>query len=302
MAKTPIFRMTSGLNNVEEEHRLEYGEDGGCPLAQAVNVVITNGGGVRVRHPKREVRAAASHSFWSRGEYAFFCSAGNLYRLMADETELLVASGVGAAEMSYDFFQGKVYLTNGFYRGIVDGLFLYPWMATIPEQADADTRQLGLPSTFSKIFAHSGRMCLVDGRYVWIGEPFNAGCFDLGAGPISPGGEVTGFASVGDGIYLSTADGISFFRGRNRQEMIRATVHNEPMVPGTCLVTPAAALRLTNFADGLAAVWVSKSGVFAGMKTGEVVNVSDKSLVLPAATRGQACIHDGYYIFSLEVT
>ena len=303
MAKAPVFRVTSGLNNAEEPHRLEYGEDGGCPLSEAVNVVVSNGGGLRRRYPKRLVHDKLAHSFWSHGDYAFFCSEGKLYRMLEDETLLTVSPSVGGAEMSYAEFMGKIFCTNGMFRGVIDGPMLYPWTESVPSsRPDSDTRQLGFPSVFSRIFTHAGRMCLVDADKVWVGEPFNPGCYDLGSGPFSLGSSVVDFASVKNGIYVSNEEGVYFLAGSSKSDFMPRLVHDEPIVRGTCLSTPAHALRLSNFGNGLAAVWVSRSGVFVGMNNGEIVNVSDSRLRLPVATRGQACIYDGYYIFSLEVT
>lgn len=61
MATAPVFRATSGLNNVIEPHRLKYGEDGGCPLAEESTVIIDDGGGVR-RRRARTPHGCTGHS------------------------------------------------------------------------------------------------------------------------------------------------------------------------------------------------------------------------------------------------
>ena len=119
MAVAKVFSATSGLNNVIEPHRLKYGEDGGCPLAEAVNVVVDDSGSVKRRYGIIERVAAPCHSLWASGEYCFFVSDGKLYRYFANGNTALVHDSCGDSQMFWCEFGGKVYCSNGTFRAVL---------------------------------------------------------------------------------------------------------------------------------------------------------------------------------------
>ena len=92
MATVPVFRRSLGLNNVIEPHRLVYREDGACPFAEAVNIIIDDNGSFKRRFGIEKLHDGGAHSLWSKGEFCFFISSGNLYRVMLDGTVVLVTS------------------------------------------------------------------------------------------------------------------------------------------------------------------------------------------------------------------
>lgn len=301
MAVAPLFLATSGLNNALEPHRLRYGEDGGCPLASCSNVFVDHGGGIRSRHPRTEIYGEASHSFWSHGGFAFFVSDGDLYRLMPDKTTLLVAAGVGEEPMSFTFFLGRVYACNSSYRAIITDTMVYPWVAQIPQQSAGDTRVLGFPSAFSRCFEHAGRMCLIDGSRLWIGEPYCHACFDMGRGPVDLESAIGGAVSVMAGIYVSNQLATFFLAGGSQADFSgMVKVLDEPMIFGTEVVAPSASIGFDR-SPGMSAMWVSQSGVYGGTPDGHTVNFTQMNLRFPKIVSGKACIHDGYYMFSIEV-
>lgn len=301
MAKGTIFKMTSGLNNAVEPHMLRYGEDGGCPLASCSNVFVGHTGGVRTRSPRWPVIEDPAASFWSQGNFAFYVTGGKLYRLMSDGSSLLVSSSVGTEKLSFSLFMGRVYVCNSTFRAIIDEENVYPWMASIPSLFSSDSRILGFPAEFSRCAVHAGRMCLIDGDKVWIGEPFYHACFDMGAGPLSLGSDVSGFISVGSGFYVGNATDTYFVSGGSQRDFKgMVPVVPWPIIQGTEVSSPVVEVGFDRDI-GMAAVWVCQDGVYVGSPDGAIRNLTEGNLVFPKIISGSACIHDGYYIFSLEV-
>lgn len=281
MATSPLFIATSGLNTALEPHRLRYGEDGGCPLVSCSNVFVDHGGGVRTRHPRSEIYGEASHSFWSYGDFAFFVSDGDLYRLYADKTSVIVASDVGDELMSFAFFLGRVYACNSVYRAIITESMVYPWVASIPQQFSSDTRVLGFPSDFSRCAVHAGRMCLISGSKIWFSEPYCHACFDMGAGPVDLVSDISGFVSVESGVYVSNQQETFFISGGSQRDFSgMVSVFKSSIVAGTEVVLPAHEVGFDR-SLGLAAMWVSQYGVCAGTSDGVVVNLTATSLRFP---------------------
>ena len=301
MAKAPLFRTTSGLNNVLEPHRLQYGEDGGCPLAQAVNVIVDDGGGVRVRYGLSSKVSGPCHSLWSWGPYCFFVSEGALYRYTTSGTAVLVHASCGDFPMYFEEFGGKIYCSNGVFRAILYDEMIESWNASVPTQFASDTRTLGLPTSFTKICRHAGRMYLVDGSYLWETEPSNPGCVDLGAGYMTVGEGITDIISVRGGIYLSTATRTYFLSGSSKADFLPLDAHPSPIVPGTCTKITADQVGDGGMVQGVAAIWTSREGVCVGSEDGKVTNVTSRRIVFNKAVSGSATVLPGQYLFSLEV-
>jgi len=302
MATKPVFRATSGLNNVLEPHRLQYGEDGGCPLAEGVNVIIDDGGGVRRRKGRSLIFDGPTHSLWSWGLYCLFVSEGALYRRMASGTNVTVHASCGDAPMFFEKFGGRVYCSNGTFRAILKDLTIESWNATIPQQYRSDTRTLGLPSSFTRLIAHAGRMYLVDGMFLWETEPHLPGCVDMSREPISFGATIQDGIAVRGGIYISTEWGVKFLAGSSREDFVVYDVHDSPAVPGTMARITGDAVGGGDMMDGMCAIWTARDGVCLGSEEGKVTNVTSRRLVFDNAISGTGVVIPGQYFFSLEVS
>lgn len=301
MATKPVFRATSGLNNVLEPHRLQYGDDGGCPLAEAVNVIIDDGGGVRRRKGRALLFDGPAHSLWSWGPYCFFVSEGALYRRMANGTNVVVHASCGDAPMFFEKFGGRVYCSNGTFRAILHDLTIESWSASIPQQYRSDTRVLGLPSSFTRLIAHAGRMYLVDGMFLWETEPHLPGCVDMSREPISFGVDIEDGISVRGGIFISTKYGVKFLAGSSREDFVTYDVHDSPAVPGTMTRIAGDEVGSSDMIQGMGAIWTARAGVCVGSEEGKVTNVTSRRLVFDNAISGAGVVIPGQYFFSLEV-
>lgn len=301
MATAPVFRATSGLNNVLEPHRLQYGEDGGCPLAEGVNVVVDDGGGVKRRKGRLLLFEGPTHSLWAFGDYCFFVSDGKLYRHMTDGTNLLVNGSCGDSQMFYAEFGGRIYCTNGVFRAVLKDMTVASWIASVPAQYESDTRTLGMPTSFTRICTHAGRMYLVSGQFLWESEPGNPSCFDLGNGYVDFGETIVDLVAVRGGIYVSTTTRIFFLSGSSIADFKKLESYPAQMLAGTCAKIAGDDIGNGEMLQGLCAVWVSPNGVCFGSEDGRVVNVTSRRLVFSGAQYGALAVLPGQILFSLEV-
>ena len=302
MARFALFRSALGLNNVNSPNRLIYHEDGACELAEAVNVIIDDSGSARRRYGTEVVVTGASRSLWSEGSFCFFVSDGNLYRLRSDETTVLVASGVGSSKMHYATMNGKVYCSNGSFRAIIDDTTISSWDASIPTQTTSDTRILGIPSSFTKIFSFNGRMYCVSDNILYESEPFNPSCFDMANGFIMLDSSILDAVSVRGGIYITKNDGIWFLSGSSKSDFTLIHPHPSQVVTGTMTCIPGGEVGNGDMIQGVGVIFVCKDGVCVGDESGRVTNMTSRKLVFDSATSGAGCyLPNGQYIFSLEV-
>ena len=299
MAQAPVFRVTSGLNNVIEPHRLKYGEDGGCPLAEAVNVIVDDSGSVRRRAGRIKVIDGAVYSLWSHKGFCLFVHEGKLKRMYQSGSVVTLVSGVTDTEVHYCWFQEKVFVKNVSFAAIVDESAVSPWTASVPTLAKSDTRTLGMPSSFSDIFSFAGKLYLIDGKFLWESVPFNGRCFDLGSGYLQIGGEILGAQPLSKGVYISDDSGVFFLSGRSFSEFSVQRVSSFPAITGTFL--RVAGHELGDGMDGDIAMWACDDGVMIGSEDGLVKNVTNRRINFNDCISGASVFFDGKVLLSLEV-
>lgn len=300
MAIAPVFRAALGLNNVTEPHRLKYREEGSCPLAEAVNVIIDDSGSVMRRFGVTSLREGAHHSLWAQGKWCFFVSDGNLFRRFLSGTNAQIFTGCGDAQMYYSVFGDRVYCTNGTFKAVVSESAIAAWSATIGHQRGTDTRTLGLPSMSGPICRHAGRMYVADGRYLWESDPGYAGCFDLGDGWLDMGADIAAMISVRGGLFVSTAIETIFLSGSSKADFVLVNAHPAPIVHGTQSHIMGDDIADGTMFTGRCAVWVSPDGVCIGSEDGKVMNVTSRKLRFDEPTSGAGVAMPGQYLFSLE--
>lgn len=300
MSTGNIFSGAISLNNLQHPHRLEYrAEDHFCDLAIATNVVIVDDGSITRRNGKLVVTSSAAHSMWSYGKFCFYVSGGVLYRMLENGTSVIVHGAVGNNKMFYEYMFDRVYCSNGTVKLVILDMSMHSYDFVAPPKYNADTRQFGMPFSFTRLCRHAGRMLVVDENRLWISEPGMPEVFDIGAGPLSFD-KIYDLKSVKSGIYISTASGVFFLDGSSKDDFKKSLAYHEPAISGTMVVFDG-----QNFLDGriggLSAMWVSKSGVCLGDQSGAVLEISHRKLRLESSVTGSAIVADGFYFFSLEV-
>ena len=301
-SRFPLFRKSLGINNVSTPNRLIYREDGACELAESINVIIDDSGSARRREGTTLVRSGVARSLWSAGSFCFYVVDGDLYRLRDDETSVLVASGVGGAKMHYTMMHGKVFCSNGSFRAIIDDSTVTTWSASIPLQTVSDTRTLGIPDTFTKIFHFNGRMYCVAGAILYESEPFNPRCFDMGNGFIMFDSNILDACPVRGGVYVMTESGVWFLSGGSKTDFTLMHAHTSQPVANTFAHIPGGEVGGGDMMQGIGTIFVCKDGVCVGDDGGRVTNMTSRKLVFDTASSGAGCyIPNGQYIFSLEV-
>lgn len=300
MAEFALFEKSLGLNNVFEDDRLFYLEGGYSYLQETADVIVDGSGSIKRRYGFAEIFNLASHSLWVSGDFCFFVSDGTLYRILSDNSVVVVVSGIDNAEMYYVKEFGKVYATNGVNRFIITETAVSSWSSTAPIQNSVDTRQLGMIEGFTKMTVHAGRLLVLKGNRVWQSEPGNFGCFDKVDGSI-PFEVVHGFISVGTGVYLSCEDGVVFLDGASKKDFVKRLVYTLPAVDGKFILTDGSKLGRPGEYLGICVEWISKDGLCIGDSRGVVRNVTSAKVSFPDPS-GCAIVNAGdYTLFSLEV-
>ena len=146
---------------------------------------------------------------------------------------------------------------------------------------------------------YNGALYLAIGNFVYVTYTFDVSKMDLRycttAGFNS---DVTMIKAVSDGIFVSTANGVYFLDGggtvfdgdgKVQSAFTSRKISNYGAIPGTAVyvdtrVVPA----LQSF--GVAVMWTSHKGIFAGVTGGSAINLSADKVSLPIATKGAAML------------
>lgn len=131
------FTRFAGINNVlpaERIRTLPTQDNPTCELTDAVNVDIDNSGQLSRRAGQTLRVPGAAHSLWADGEICLYIAGTSLYRLNADMTSAMLATGLTAgAAASYVRVNERVYWTNGEQTGIVANGMARSWGMPIVE-------------------------------------------------------------------------------------------------------------------------------------------------------------------------
>lgn len=106
-----------GLDNVQPDANLPKDT-----LRAVVNADIMDDGRVRRRVGLTEIEPGATHSLWSDDDIVLYVKSGDLYRLMDDNSSILIRPSVTGRTMQYESVNGAVYYANGaFFGKLVSG-------------------------------------------------------------------------------------------------------------------------------------------------------------------------------------
>ena len=295
----PLFRGFLGQNNVAEPHNLRRDDNGRVELAEAVNFEIQDDLSVSTRAGRLVIRPGSTHSLWSKGQFCFMVSGGDLVRMYPQETFAVVFPAIGTHRVSYDLAMGQVYAANGSVQFIIGESTVSSWDHTPVVQSVSDGRTLGFPAPFDLVLWHSSRMFVTKGNVMYQSELFTPGLFDL-ENYIQFNTDIVDWVSMRGGIYLSTAEATIFLPGPDIstfKEEVR--VREVPMVPGTLRTMEGRSIG--KGMAGQCAVWVGPHGeVCIANDSGELLEVLDQQVRLEKHSKGGSVAKDGRFIFSLE--
>lgn len=302
-----FFRGSSGLNTKVSPARLRYDQETGVQeLSEAVNVDIDQTGRVsRRRGLRRILRKSSPHSFWNiRSQQACYFVADNTLYRMVPGVIAGVKTGISNSPAYYCEVGNDVYFSNGTDLGILrDGETWEDWEQT-PYIGPNNTREYSGPPLGSSMCHYNGRIYVAQGEFLLCSEPFNYGCFDLGRNflPIS-GSQIIDLASVENGIYVSTNDGVYFLSGSDFLEMGNRKVADRPAVKGSMSMVESSMVNPEIAGTG-AVFCVQGMGIVFGTGDGQVRFLTRDRLDVPAAQYGFAAVNSGQnneYICFMEV-
>lgn len=287
----------SGLNTVAESSRLATmavqipeGYKSAYPLTEAMNVEIDNSFALKSRSGLTSLfTGTGMHSFWANreGTLCFYAAGTILYRLMEDYSSIAMTTLSSRNRMSFTEFNSRIYYTNGEDIGYIENETRYGL-----SKSSLDYK-MPLPAG-QFICVHQGRLFIAKGNVLYISDPLSH-YYDVRTGYRVFDSDIRMLLSVEKGLYVS--DNKTWFLSPGKVlesdtiELKRTFADMDYVIPYTAVVVDGALIS-ENGIEGLAGIWVSKTGVCIGDQNGKVENVSQKNYVLSEFTEGSAVVRE----------
>lgn len=266
----------AGMDNRAPDYALALPQGAGHLLRDALNVNVTQQGGLKTREGYALAQAGGDcHSLWAplTGAYGLYCDAGTVYRVDvspvgAISARVAVAPGFGAiTPVRYAQVNEAVYFTDGIRVGSY-----HPTAGPTPAWDAAAAGMVGdqaltpMPAG-SCIAYHAGRLLVAVGSVLVYSEPFTPHLRDVAAGYEMFPAPITCIAAVEGGVFVM-ADQTYFAPGGFPAQGLRAV-----------LAYGAPAQQAGYRQDG-GAHWMSAQGIVSCNAAGELANLQEEHLAL----------------------
>lgn len=244
-------------------------------LERAVNVDITDSGGITTRNGYKKLLSASdvAHSIWASNEMILFRDGTDLKKYNIDlQTATTLYSGfiIQILPVCYRNIAGSVYLMDGVTAGKVDGLVYSTWSVPI----------------IGKIFDnYISRMWVVFGNYIFYSRPWDYDNFDQRE-YLSFESPITMIEAVRTGIWVGTVDNVYFLSG-TEPPLQKTHILDRGVIPGTSIKIAGAVLSPDIHNEVV--IWTTNSGIFLGGDEGFVnlINLTP-NFKPPRASLGKA--------------
>jgi hypothetical protein len=295
----PVFRGTTGLNNIIDPARIKYDPDTGIQeLAITVNVDIDSSLRASRRKGYTQVLAKDAHSLFSCGNYCLFVSGDALCVLDRSYSWAAIRNVTKNARVSYVNVDNEIYYANGYENGVVRDRVSYAWVGQ-DYVGPTTTRTFSNPPIGHLLEIYNGRMYIAQGKVLWYSEPFAYSWYDLARGYMSFADRITMIRGVKDGLYVSTEQETIFCSGNGPQDFHRIQIADYPAIEGTDLMVDSSKIGRGDI-SGRVAMWTATKGICMGGPGGYFRNLTERRLAYPYARYGAGLLNNDRYICTLE--
>jgi hypothetical protein len=145
------------------------------------------------------------------------------------------------------------------------------------------------------IEAHKSRLYIATEDFVFYSEAFMPHLTNAAHNFLPTTGFTTMVQPVERGIFIGDQTGVRFYAGDDPAVFEPKTVSSEVPIFGTSIAVPGEYLPEEFASADISAVWLTQSGYYIGLPSGDVVRLHSKQVALPRYVQGCAAfaIQDG---------
>lgn len=149
---------------------------------------------------------------------------------------------------------------------------------------------LAPPPVGTHLGFYRGRMLVADGPVLWASRPFQYELFDLRKDYKMFKSDILFHASVDDGVYVGTADGVFFLQGDQFDKLTMRTVDTAPALANSAVVVDGAYIG-EGQSSGKSVICVAGGYICAGAGGGNWQRLTDGVFKVPETTCTGAAFH-----------
>ncbi len=309
MKPVKLISAVSGLHTKLHPTRVRYNQDAGVSdLVQAVNISIDNTGMPYRRLGWNLLESGEFHSLWCDGGDCFCiletASYASLMQVLPDLSVVGLRSGLTKDKrMSFVDVNGTTLYSNSAENGqVIDGISS-AWPTGTYAGVDT-TREFQAAPIGQELAFHLGRVLIGDGSTLWESDPHSPGMFDKVRGfwqfasdirMIKP---MQNQAPFRPGVFVSDSKAVYFLEGTQVGDYKQTRVASSPAHVGSCGVEYIELDDLDVNEEGLGVVWSSREGLYLGLPSGRVRNLTKERLTFDRAYQEGATLVCGYHVIN----
>ena len=305
----PIFKGTTGLNTKLDPTRIRFNSETGISdLAACINCDIDDSGRPFLR---KGFTATLCRGMWkdlfSCSNFALGMSLKRcaLTIIEADMSCKAIRNVTWEPRMSYvrdtDGTQEIIYYSNGHEKGRVINKASYTW--PVNTYIGPETRKEFYEAPIGHLLEiRNLRMFIAEDKTLWYSEPGNYSSYRLGANYFGFSSRLRMVQAVAGGLWISDSEGIYFLGGEiipSKLEMPRQIkMADYPAIEGSAVKVRGS--KIGEGMPGMVVVFTSEAGICVGSGDGQLINVTEKKIALPAGLSGAGFYRDGRYTCTIN--
>lgn len=292
--RVPVFRQTTGLNNVVDPIRHKYDPAVGClELAAAVNVDVDDTGSLRRRSGRSLLWSGIADNIWSHGDLCYFTSVDALFQFNQDLTVTVLRSGLTLdAPMSYAHVNDRTFYANGEQNGVIYDNASWSWVGEPYVGPETKYNVKIIPPVGHLLEIMGGRMLIAVGSSLYQSLPYGHSWFREGCDVVRFRNKLTMVAVLPGGVWISDQDQVYWLQGMDITQWA-VVPHGDvgPAIPGTMKKCDGSRLSSLK-TSGPCCIWTGSKGIFVGTGQGQLLDLTQGRLTYPETSRGSALIID----------
>ena len=294
-----IFKSTTGLNNKIDPVRLTFDPKTGITdLSIAYNINIDKTGRISRRDGYTAQVSGNYHSLFSCGEYGLCVSGTDLLVIEPDYSTTSIATVTQNVRIAYVQNFDTIYYCNGYQKGIVTDRIHSAWTSSTYVGPDT-TKTVSDPPIGHLLELFNGRMYIAQNDVIWHSNSFAYNQYDLARNYIPMGSRVKMIASVREGLWISLSDQVIFLHGTSPLDFKYVKMLEYPVIEGSAVKVRGSLIDPQ--IQGMCVIMTTTKGIFAGLPTGELYDLSRDRLSYPEALYSAAIVRDNRYTVSLQI-
>lgn len=291
-----MLQKFAGLRNTVSAERLTPEE---FEIAQ--NIDLDDAGQVHRRRGYTRIATGNFHSLFQGSWYVYAVKDGNLGIVNADGSFRVLKTGIGPDKLAYVEVDRKVYFSSLSASGVINkdqtvsdwgavdsqGYWYSPVVKPTATLNPISGTYLHAPPMANVLGYWNGRIYLANGKDLWATELYLYDSVDRTENYLQFEADITLIGTVTDGMYVGTTTDVWFLSGAFK-EMRRIPVVRYGALYGSLVTIPAELVGGEQSSSKNAVLFMTESGLFAGMDGGMCYNLTQNRVLFPSATSAAA--------------